>query len=235
MNLTTIQIAAIDEELFAGNIITAIRHYRGFTGASLYVAKSFVDCRLKELRNDMPSRFPAKPTPPELDSKILQQIESLPECELQSFKATLKKIEKILYGLNYAVTLSVSAARLPTAELPVNELMRALYPESIPYDATIMPVSSEELVAEITECLAYEGDMGAGPQLTARRRAILLETMLPEYLRQLNVLAPLEASSLYSYSSDVGIPGYCVFWFFAYLIHHHDTKRCFVITGISSD
>jgi hypothetical protein len=40
---------------------------------------------------------------------------------------------------------------------------------------------------------------------------------------------------LYSYSSDVGLPGYCVFWFFAYLIHCLETNRCVVITGMASD
>ena len=113
--------------------------------------------------------------------------------------------------------------------------MAVLYPASTPHEATIVPVGPEALVTDVTECLTYDGDASSGPQFTGERIEQLTGKLIPNYWRQLGALVPLESSSFFSYSSYVGLPGYYVFWFFAYLIHHSDTRRCVVITGMSSD
>ncbi len=233
--LSAKRIATIDEQLFAGNVIAAIRDYRSFTGAQLVDAKRFIDRRLEQLRKEQPSRFPVPASPSALDPQILQQIEPLGEPDLVPIRSTLTQIEKLLYGYNYAITLSVNAATLPVSNLPIKELMTVFYPESTPHNAKILPVGSEALVNDVTECLTYDGDASAGPQFTGERIEQLTGTLIPNYWRQVGALAPLESSSIFSYSSDVGLPGYYVFWFFAYLIHHSDAGRCVVITGMSSD
>jgi hypothetical protein len=180
-------------------------------------------------------RFPVTASPPTPDAQILQQIALVSERDLFNLRSTLKQIENLLYGNNYAVALSVNAATLKMSDLPFNELMLVLYPKSTPHNATILPVCPEELMADVTGCLLYEGDNSSGPQLSDRRLKTLSETLLPEFWRQLGALSPLQSSSIYSYSSDMGLPGYFVFWFFAYLIHYSDTNRCVAITGMSSD
>jgi hypothetical protein len=235
MNLSASQLVAIDEQLFAGDMIAAIRDHRRFTSAQLVDAKAFIDLRLEQLRRDQPSRFPITLSPPTLNPQVLQQIVPFLERDLGTFRSTLRQIEKLLYGINYAVTLSVSAAKLPTSDLPVNEMMSVLYPESTPHSATILPVRSEELVTDVTECLTYNGDASSGPQFTAKRFEQLSKILIPSFWQQLSDLAPLESSTIFSYSSDAGLPGYNVFWFFAYLVHHSDPSRCIVITGMSSD
>ncbi len=223
MNLDTEQIDVIDEQLIAGNIIAAIREYRRLTGSELGDAKRYTGDRLKQLQKEN-SLEVSKTSPTQgLSPEMLRQIKPLPESDLHGFRSTLNQIEKVLYGSNYAVSLSVCGAMLPaTSELPINELMSVFYPSSTPQNAKISRVSSEELTADVTQCLTCEGSYSA-------------EALMPEYWRQLNALVPLDSSSIYSYDSDVGLPGDYVFWFFAYLIHNPNANRCVVITGMSSD
>lgn len=92
-------------------------------------------------------------------------------------------MEEILYGYNYAVSLSVNAATLPTSELPIKEVMSVFYPDSTPHDSTILPVRPEELVKDVTECLTYDGDYSAGPQFTEERFQQLSRILVPNYWR----------------------------------------------------
>ncbi len=223
VNLNTEQIDAIDEQLIAGNIIAAIREHRRFTGSELGDAKRYVGNRLKQLQKEWLLDVPRASPPQGLLPEVLGQIKPLPESDLHSFRSTLNQIEKMLYGWNYAVSLSVSGAMLPVMpELPINELMLVLYPESTPQSAKTSLVSLEELTAYVNQCLTCEGSYSA-------------EALLPEYWRQLNALVPIDSSSIYSYGSDVGLPGDYVFWFFAYLIYNSNANRCVVITGMASD
>ena len=235
MNLTAEQLASIDAQLFAGDIIAAIRLHRRYTDTQLINAKSFVDHRVEHLRSLQPSKFPETSTPPQPDPQILSQITPLPAQDLHKLRSTLTRIEELLPGLNYVAILDVSAATIPNTKLPFNELMLSLYPASVPHDATIMKVSSVELVNDVNECLKYAGRDSAGPQFTDRRFKELTDTLLPQFWQQLNSITPLESALLYSYSSDVGLPGYYVFWFYAYLLHCPETNRCVVITGTASD
>ena len=142
MNLTPEQLVVIDDQLFAGDLLGAIKAYRGFTGSQLIYAKSFVDHRHEHLQRLRPSRFPATPeTPPtqEPDRKILQQITHLPARDVITFRLILTQIRELLYGCNYVPTLAVTAADIPTSELPLNELMLSLYPDSTPHIATRTP------------------------------------------------------------------------------------------------
>ena len=235
MNLSAEQLAAIDAQLIAGDIIAAIREVRGFTGAQLREANSFVDGRLEWLRKVLPSRFASGATPSTPDPNILRQIELLPDHQLTDFRSALKQIEQLLYGFNYAVTLSVNAVTVPFIDLPINELMLSVYPASTPHLAIVLPIRAAELVTNVTTCLTYAGTQSSGPQFTADRLKKLSETLLPDYWRQLSALTPLDSSRIYTYGSDTGLPGYYVYWFFAYLVHYPNANRCVVITGMSCD
>ncbi len=233
MNLSTNQLAAIDEQLCNGNIIAAVTEYRRLTDAQLGDAKKFIDGRLDQLRREQPLRFAVTAFSPTLAPQLMQQIKPLDEHALFPIRSTMEQMEQLLYGYNYAVTLSVNAAALPTSDLPIRELMSVLYPKSTPYNATTLPVRFEEFVNDVTECLTYDGNLSAGPQFTHERKENLTNALLPRYWQQLNDLSPLDSCSILTYSSDVGLPGYYVFWFFAYLIHAPLTKRCGVPRDIT--
>jgi len=54
------QLREIDEKLFAGQVIAAIKLARAASGCSLAAAKAFVEARREELRASAPERFPAR-------------------------------------------------------------------------------------------------------------------------------------------------------------------------------
>lgn len=235
MNLDPAELEVIDAYLFAEQMIVAIRELRRFTGADLSEAKSFIDDRLQLLHAECPDRFPKKPETLDLDPTIMAKIQVVPDHDLHALRSTMEKIEKTLFGRNYVVTLAVGAVTVPMSEFPVAEVMRTLYPETTPHETAVQAVQPDQLITNVTRFLASEGDEGAGPQFTPIRRNQLNDNLIPEYWRQLNALSPLESSILISYNGDTGLPGYFVFWFFAYLIHDAEKSRCVVITGMASD
>lgn len=228
VNLTVDQLAIIDKQLLDGNLVAAVRELRQFTGVQLAEAKIFVDDRLAYLRMTRPSQFQtAQKASPLPQPWVLQQIKPLPDEALREFRALLSHIDATLCGLNYVTTLSVHAATVPASDLPIPELMMTFFPKSTPFEAKIRSAQPDELVEYVTECFRYVGGGSAGPQL--------IDALLSEYWRHLNLLVPLETSTLYYYGSDVGLPGHYILWRFAYLLHDSKTNRCVVITGNSTD
>ncbi len=228
MNLTADQLAIIDKQLLDRNIVAAIKDLRQFAGFSLAEAKTFVDDRLAHLRVTQPPQpQQMQKVPPLPNPWVLQQIKPLPDEALQEFRSLLSRINASLYGINYVTTLTVRAATVPEIDLPIPELMMTLFPKSTPYEARILSVKPEELVEDVTECFRYVGGGSAEPQL--------IDALLSEYWRHLNMLVPLESSTLLYYGSEVGLPGHYIFWRFAYLLHDQKANRCVVITGNSTD
>jgi hypothetical protein len=235
MVLSDEQLAFIDNALNGGNLIAAIREYRRFTGSDLAAAKQFVDSRQTELLNTHSNASPMQLAPRQPDPAIKSTIKPVSDLELRPLRYILSEIETLLYGINYQVTLSANAARLPHAILPVIETMMTLYPGSEPESSDTKAASVNELKAVVTDCLQYEGDSSSGPEFNNRKRTRLNDNLLPDLWAAVNAILPLKECNIISYSSDVGIPGYPVYWFFAYLIHCSKCGRCLVLAGTSSD
>ncbi len=235
MDLSSEESAVIDEHLVAGHMIIAIRELRRFTGAELTEAKLFANARLERLQTEFPDRFPEESKVPILDTSILSEITPLRESDLAPIHSIIRDIEKTLFGLNYSVTLDVSGVQIPFSALPVAEVMRTLYPNSGPHEATVLPSELDQTIVEVSSRMMYEGDRGSGPQLSPGELKRLETKQLPDYWYELNVLLSLGASATYSYDSDLGLPGDYVFWFYVYLIHNVEAGRCVVITGMASD
>ncbi|MDY7227623.1 hypothetical protein [Hyalangium rubrum] len=153
-----------------------------------------------------------------------------------TFTKVLRRIERLLAGgLNYVVTLDVKVLEPSGEELSWPEVVRRCYPESEPHTAKVRQVPLEEMKAEIDSSLGYEGDEGAGPRLTAAKRKQLGEELLPAFWSELEALLSLRDTDIYEYPSDKGLPGYTVFWFYAYVLHDRKQGRWIVLMGSSSD
>lgn len=235
MSLTFEQLAAIDAELTCGHLLVAVRDYRDFTGSDLTTAKLFVDSRHAVLLATVPNAFRQPIAPKQPDEAIMATIRPISDRELRSLRDVLKKTEKLLYGFNYQVTLSANAASLPYATLPVIETMKILYPDSDPGSSGWTEIALADFNSDIIECLAYEGDSSSGPQFSDRRRMQLSDQLIPDLWLEMAAICPLDESTILSYNSDSGLPGYHTFWFFAYLIHCSSKGRCLIVTGMSSD
>ena len=61
------------------------------------------------------------------------------------------------------------------------------------------------------------------------------QELLPAFWRELAALIAYDEAELHEYPDETGLPGYRVFWFFAYVLHDRTRRRCVVITGSSSD
>ncbi|MCY1081564.1 hypothetical protein [Archangium lansingense] len=166
---------------------------------------------------------------------MLNILREVDKAKVRPVSKVLRQLERLVSGFNYSITLDVKALDLPGAELPLNEVMLACYPESQPHLVHVRQVSLEEMKTDVDSCLRYEGDEAAGPQFTAARREKLEQELLPAFWRGLAELIPYPEAELHSYPDERGLPGYVVFWSFAYVLHHRAQRRCVVITGSSSD
>lgn len=142
--------------------------------------------------------------------------------------ATLRELETILYGRNYAVFLHIYHLPVVPGGTTTHYITQALPEADI---GGTLPVSAQELLAEVEESVRYPGDAGAGPLPTALaspRFADLLRTMLV-YLTH----AVAGATTITSFWLKHGHPAYPVFWDFAFVIegvHHVE-----IVVGSSSD
>ncbi|WP_143195230.1 hypothetical protein [Archangium sp. Cb G35] len=238
MALTEQQMDEVDAMLLTGNLIAAITIVRGHTGWELGRAKDFVEARLVHLRQAHAEHFRRLDAPPPrlfVDSTLMGQLHGVGHANVRPVSEVLRRLEQLVAGYNYSVTLDVKALDLPGEELPLIEVMRTCYPESRPHLSKVRRVSLEELKTDVDACLRYEGDESSGPRFTAARREKLERELLPAFWRALAELIPYEEAELHDYPDETGLPGYSVYWFFAYVLHDRMRRRCVVITGSSSD
>jgi len=237
MNLTDDQLAVIDTEIYAGNHVSAIRHLRGFTGAGLVEAKSFVDLRQRDLLTHFPERFAVHEAerPLVIDDAISSQLRLLSIRELSGLGRVLDRLRRTVSGDHYQVSLDSKLVHVPLATLPRNEVLRLAYPKSAPQTVEFLPVTVQQLTEHIESCFTYEGDNFHGPGFSPKRRELLTKQLIPTYWRRVDAIVPRREAALYFYDSSVGLPVYDVWWFFAYLVHDTSSERCLILAGASSD
>ena len=119
---------------------------------------------------------------------------------------------------------------MPTADETSSDIVRGAFGS----DAVIADAASvgiEELVDEVSECLRYAGDDGAGPGPNVTQSGRFKE-LLVELTTELRLLC-MSASRIERFRFKDGHPGYPVFWDFAFLVR---TERgSLVLVGSSSD
>lgn len=138
----------------------------------------------------------------------------------------IKKIERLLYGLNYEVWLNLYGPFDPDPDL--EEALKS----GVSKDAqlsNVEPSSPHEARADIMDKILYEGDIGYGPkQLNEKREEIM--SLINRIFTRINID---EADLVAEFGFRKGHPAYPVFWDFAYDIHSNGKRWIFI--GSSSD
>src|SRR5262245_3876336 len=148
---------------------------------------------------------------------------------IQAVEALLAELEPLLYGYNYQVFLRAYRVPFAASEPAAWYVAQALGPAAVISGS--VPVTGQEIVAEVERSLRFVGDEGSGPKpalLRSRRFKGLVPAVLSELAR---VIA--EASLLAEFALREGHPAYPVFWDFAYVIAGPAGGLVFI--GSSSD
>lgn len=140
--------------------------------------------------------------------------------------AAFKRLEHLLYGINYEVLFNLYGPVDPTSDL---EQILKRHVSKAAQVSDISPSSPEEAKAEIMSMLLYEGDPGAGP--------VDLDDKCEEVVSLMNqVLSSItmdKADQVTGFTFRKGHPAYPVFWDFAYDIHSNGKR--WILVGSSSD
>lgn len=138
----------------------------------------------------------------------------------------LKKIEHLLYGLNYEVSLRLYGPM--NSEQGLIETVKTLISDECELSG-LLRRSLIEAKTVMTNCLLYKGDDGSKPLELDSKKAEIIQLLN-------NILSTIgfeNAEMVVEFGFKQGHPAYPVFWDFAYDIHVEDERWIFV--GSSSD
>lgn len=137
-----------------------------------------------------------------------------------------KRIEHLLYGINYEVWFNLYGPLDP--DLSLGEVLKSNVSENAQLSG-IVPSSPEGAKTEITAQVLYEGDESSGPvKLNEKKEEII--SLLSNVFLQTGID---EADLVAEFGFRKGHPAYPVFWDFAYDIHSKGKRWIFI--GCSSD
>lgn len=142
-------------------------------------------------------------------------------------ETVLSELQTLLPGCNYVVHLAVFRAPLMSGATAEQYVSAALGAKAV-VGATF-PVTAEELVAKVEECLCYVGDRSAGPKpsvLRSQRFKKLLRSVKENLQR-----SAAEASVVEGFWLKQGHPFYPVMWDFAFVFVKHDGAEIFIGSG----
>jgi uncharacterized protein (TIGR02996 family) len=189
-----------------------------------------LDCQLTRLDSAKPSsrlrrRFEELGRTLDPDWVALVRRQQAPDA----VEIALAELEEVLGGLNYVVSLSVHRVPVEPSGAPQGYVTAALGPKAVV--GRVQPVTGEELLAEVEECLRYRGDAGHGPD-GAVLRSQKFKGRVNEVLGYLRK-SVAESSLVAWFTLRSGHPFYPVMWDFACLFVK---ARCAVVfIGSSSD
>lgn len=157
----------------------------------------------------------------------MQDLPTFPTMDIKDNRlAEFKRLEHLLYGMNYEVWFNLYGPLDPTLDL---EQVLKRHVSKAAQVSDISPSSPEEAKAEIMSMLLYKGDPGAGP--------IDLDDKCEEVASLMNqVLSSItmdNADHVTGFVFRKGHPAYPVFWDFAYDIHSDGIR--WILVGSSSD
>jgi len=137
-----------------------------------------------------------------------------------------KRIEHLLYGINYEVWLNLYGPLDP--DLGLEEALKIGVSKEAQLSG-VVPSSPQEAISEITEMILYEGGIGHGPERLDEKREEIMSLMNKIFA----IINIDEADLVAEFGFREGHPAYPVFWDFAYDIHSNGKRWIFV--GSSSD
>ena len=143
-----------------------------------------------------------------------------------------KKLEKLMYGYNYQVTLGYNLFENCSSIQSFKARLKDTYENSRPDFVTLLQIHMEDFWQEINAALDYRGDITAGLILN-QKKTLELEVVQKKYKDHLSSFI-CDQTVIYSYPDDQGIPGYPVYWEFRFLLLTA-SKNCVFIYGSASD
>ena len=137
-----------------------------------------------------------------------------------------KRIEHLLYGINYEVWFNLYGPA--DADISLTEALKVLVSKDCSVSG-VVPSSSKEAISEIMDMVLYKGDTGSGPlELDTKK------TEIRALMNKVFSLINIENADIVSeFGFNEGHPAYPVFWDFAYDIHSKGQR--WILVGSSSD
>jgi hypothetical protein len=151
--------------------------------------------------------------------------------EIAAFNGYLEALKLVLVGVNYVTHFEAKAFDLPNSHLPISTIMLMAYPNSKPDEAYIKECSLEILLEITDPCFSYPD----ASFTKSDTHGVIAGNLRAGFWQHLENCIDYKNASIHSYNSEVGLPGYDVFWSFSWLIHNAAQKRCVFLYGGSSD
>ncbi len=146
-------------------------------------------------------------------------------------KETIDRLQHLIYGYNYQVTYGIDDFDLcDTLDVLINKL-KEMYSDSVPNETALILFSTKDFWEEVDFGLTYRGDHTSGLILTVEKESQLL-------IEQKKYKAFIEtyvsgSTKIYNYSDSIGIPGYIVWWGYAFLLLNNDRPSLFIYASAS--
>ena len=137
-----------------------------------------------------------------------------------------KRIEQLLYGINYEVWFNLYGPS--DSDESLNDALRSLVSAECEVSG-VVPSTPKEAQFEIMDRVLHPGDTGAGPMGLEAKKGEIIELMNKVF----SLVNLSEAEMVVEFGFKKGQPYYPVFWDFAYDIHSQGQRYIFV--GSSSD
>lgn len=137
-----------------------------------------------------------------------------------------KRIEHLLYGINYEVWFNLYGPA--DSDLGLVEALNNLISKGCEVSC-VVPSSPKEAVTEIMEKVLYKGGIGSGPLELESKESEIKELMNKVFSR-INIE---DAKLVSEFGFKNSHPTYPVFWNFAYDIHSNGQR--WILVGSSSD
>jgi hypothetical protein len=151
----------------------------------------------------------------------------------ENIKTLLRQTPKLMYGLNYEVTLGIEIFDSCFSLSDVNNAIKRTFSNSNLEEIEPVAVSVEDFWKDINDKFDYRGnDNGSYLKLNEQQERELKrkQNEIKHFVAQYIV----NSTKVYSYPFLEGIPGYPVFWEFAFALLNVD-GNCVFFFGSSSD
>ncbi len=137
-----------------------------------------------------------------------------------------KRIEHLLYGINYEVWFNLYGPS--DSELGLADALKVLISQDCELSG-VVPSTPKEAATIIMDMVLYKGDTGSGPLELESKKVEITQLM-----KKVFSIANLEQAEMVSeFGFKNGHPADPVFWDFAYDIHSNNQR--WLLIGSSSD
>lgn len=147
-------------------------------------------------------------------------------------KPLLRRLQRLMYGYNYEVTLGVTVFDACSSTEDFKANLKKEFPKSQPDKVQLVEMAAADLWETIQAAFDYRGDAGAGLKLSEEKESNLKEEQKKYFGFLKSYLGP--GTKVFNYPDETGIPGYPVYWDFRFLVMTPD-KKCLFIYGSASD